>query len=164
MKKSILTSIALVLVALAANAQSTTASHRVKVIAASILEIEMTSTADVVMNFTTSSDYDNGVTALSAAELKVKSNKGWQVAVSTTATNFDAIDALNDAEIAASALKVRKTGTTGYNAITSGNAIANGNKGGHTAGRVFNIDYSLNPGYFAADTYVVPVTFTVSNP
>jgi hypothetical protein len=165
MKKSILTSLALVLLAFAANAQSLTETgHTVQVNAASVLEIVMTSTSTVELNFLSSDDYENGVTATNAAELKVKSNKGWIVAVTCTATNFDAVNANNDTELLASALKVRKNGTNAYSEVTSGATVASGNKGGHTGNRVFNIDYNLNPGYFAADTYTVPVVYTVSNP
>ena len=165
MKKSILTSLALVLLAFAANAQlSTTAGHNVKINAASVLDIVMTVTTDVELDFEDSDDYENGVTVTNAAELKVKSNKGWQVAVTTSATNFESASGNNDTELAASALKVRKNGVVGFSAIDSGDAIATGTKGGHTGARVFTIDYRLNPGYFAADTYTVTVTFTFSNP
>ncbi len=164
MKKSLLT-IALGLLGFASFAQSPTVGHNVKVNASSILEIEMTSTSDVVMAFTTSSHYENGVVAENAAQLKVKSTKPWSVAVSTTATNFDAVVAANDAELAASALKVKKTGASSDVAITSGSSIATGTKGGHAAtSNTFSIEYSLNPGYFAQDSYTVPVTFTVSHP
>ena len=168
MKKSILTSFALVLFALASNAQgpgnSTTASHNVKINAASVLDIVMTATTDVELDFEDSDDYENGVDAPAAAELKVKSNKGWQVAVTTTEENFASESGDNDSELPASALKVRKTGDVDYVSIDSGDAIATGSKGGHTGDRVFTIDYNLNPGYFAADTYTIPVTFTISNP
>ena len=107
MKKSILTSLALVLLAFAANAQlSTTAGHNVKINAASVLDIVMTVTTDVELDFEDSDDYENGVTVTNAAELKVKSNKGWQVAVTTSATNFESASGNNDTELAASALKV----------------------------------------------------------
>ena len=167
MKKSILTTIVLSLVGYASFAfapvDTNKVSHNVKVIASPVLDIQMTSTDDVEMTFATSTDYDNGVESTSAAELKVKATKAWQVTVSTTATNFDAVDNANDTELAAADLKVRKNGTNAYKAITSGDAIATGNKGGHTGNRVFSIDYKLDPGYFAEDTYTVPVTFTVSN-
>lgn len=162
MKKSLLT-IALGFIGFASFAQ--TVGHTVKVNASSVLEISMTSTADVELSFATSSDYETGKVAASAAELKVKSTKPWSVAVSTSATNFDAISPSNDAELPASALKVKKTGATTDVAITSGSAIATGTKGGNAAsGNTFTIDYALNPGYFAQDTYTVPVTFTVSHP
>ena len=168
MKKSILTTIALVFVGFASFAfaplDTNKVSHVVKVIAAPVLDIQMTSADTVVLNFANAADYETGVSALNAAELKVKSTKGWSVTVSTTATTFDAVNPANDAELAASALKVRKNGAAAYHPITSGDNIASGTKGGHTGNRVFTIDYNLNPGFFADDTYTVPVTFTVSNP
>jgi hypothetical protein len=160
MKKSLLT-IALGFIGFASFAQANVASHNVKVNASSVLEITMTSTADVELSFATSADYEGGKTAVAAAELKVKSTKPWSVAVSTSATNFDAILAANDT----SALTVKKTGAAADVAITSGSAIATGTKGGNSAtSNTFTIDYALNPGYFAQDTYTVPVTFTVSHP
>lgn len=165
MKKSILTSLTLILFAFGANAQlSPTTGHTVRINAASVLDLVMTSTNEVLLTFEDTDDYETGVTVENAAELKVKSNKGWIVAVTCTATNFDAVDEDNDTELLASALRVRKNGTNAYAAVTSGATVASGSKGGHTGNRVFTIDYNLNPGYFAADTYTVPVVYTVSNP
>ena len=115
MKKSILTTIALTLFSFVSfafiPADTNKVSHNVKITASSVLDIQMTSAADVPLSFSTFSHYENGVTALNAAELKVKSTKPWNVSVSTSQTNFTPLLSANSSELAASALRVRKNGT-----------------------------------------------------
>lgn len=110
MKKSILTTIALSLVGFATYAQ-TSAEHTVRVIAAPILELKMTSTADEVFNFNTAAKYETGIVNNAATELKVKSSKAWNVHVKGGGTHFTAQNnpTSNSTEIPVGKLSIGKT-------------------------------------------------------
>lgn len=160
MKKSILTSIALVLVAFAANAQ-TSVNHLVKVTASPVLDIQMTSTADVLFAFTSSANYEAGITNAGAAELKVKSTKPWTITSSVPALHFSSGVLLNATELPVSALTVKKSTGSTFGAING--TLTTGPKGGNgTPGNTFNIDYKLDPGYIAQDNYQIAVTYTIT--
>jgi hypothetical protein len=160
MKKSILTSLTLILFAFAANAQTST-NHLVKVIASPVLDIQMTSTADVLFEFATSANYEAGITKSSAAELKVKSTKPWTITSSAPALHFSSGILLNATELPVSALTVKKSTGTTFGSVNS--TLTTGPKGGNgTPGNTFNIDYKLDPGYIAQDNYQVAITYTIT--
>lgn len=164
MKKSILTTIVLTLFALATKAQAppTTAVHSVKVVAASVLEVVMTSTADVVFDFLTTANYDNGITKTNATELKVKSTKPWTIKAQGGAANFNKTVG-NPNDIPLTALTIGSGGSFLAINNTSGTTIKDGPKGGNgTSGNTFSLDYRMNPGYVQQDTYDIAVTYTIS--
>ena len=193
MKKSILTSLALVLLAFAANAQgSTTAQHKVKVIASPVLDISMTSPDDVEFAFDTPEKYEAGITKNAATQLKVKSTKSWTVKASGAAENFTSTSGDNNTELAVGDLEIGSTvittpavpavldpvtsaiitpevpavyGPATYADLTTtpGTTVKTGSKGGNSkSGNTFSLDYKLNPGYIAQDTYTMVVTYTIS--
>lgn len=194
MKKSILTSFALVLLAFAANAQSsssTTAQHTVKVIASPVLDISMTSTADVEFAFDTPEKYEAGIIKNAATQLKVKSTKSWTVKASGASANFSSTSGNNNSELAVGDLEIGSTilipevpavldpltsaiitpavpasfGTATFSDLTTspGIIVKTGTKGGNAkSGNTFSLDYKLNPGYIAQDTYAMVVTYTIS--
>ncbi len=166
MKKSILTTIVLTLFALATKAQvaTTTATHKVTVDAKSVLEVIMTSTADVLFEFKTTADYDNGITKTNATELKVKSTKPWTIKAQGLTANFAKASAgLNPDNIPLSALTIGSGASLLAINNTSGTDIKTGPKGGNGAsGNTFSLDYRLNPGYVQQDLYEVSVTYTIS--
>jgi hypothetical protein len=167
MKKSILTTIVLTILGFGAYAQalSTTASHNVKITAASVLDVKLTSEADVTFNFATVANYEDGIEQTDAAELKVQSNKPWSLAVEALTANFNADDDDNDSEVAASALEIRKSGGTYAALSTTQGTVATGSRGANSVtGNTFKIDYRLDPGFIAADNYSLGVRFTVSQP
>ncbi len=166
MKKSILTTIVLTLFALATKAQTTSQAHIVKVVAASVLEVKMTSVADVVFDFLTTANYDDGITKTAATELKVKSTKPWTIKVQGSANNFNKLTSGNPNDIPITALTIAPSGPTPiFLAInsTTGTTIKEGIKGGNGAsGNTFTLDYKMNPGYVQQDTYDLSVTYTIS--
>ncbi len=164
MKKSILTTIVLTLFALATKAQvaTTTATHKVTVDAKSVLEVIMTSTADVLFEFKTTADYDNGITKTNATELKVKSTKPWTIKAQGSAANFGKTPG-NPNDIPLTALTIGSGASLLAINNTSGTDIKTGPKGGNGAsGNTFSLDYRLNPGYVQQDIYDVSVTYTIS--
>ncbi|MCA0364895.1 MAG: hypothetical protein LCH67_12700 [Bacteroidetes bacterium] len=167
MKKSILTTIVLTILGFGAYAQSfsTTAQHNVKITAGSVLDVQMTSTADVTFNFTTVANYTDGIEQTNAAQLKVQSNKPWSLAVEALTANFDADVAANDTEVSASKLEVRKSGGTYAALSTTQGTVATGARGANSvSGNTFYVDYQLKPGFIAADNYSLGVRYTVSQP
>jgi len=159
MKKSILTTIVLTILGFSAfafaPADTNRVGHNVKIIASSVLDIQMSVSTDVEFNFATSANYEAGITKTDAAELKVKSTKPW---------TFTSTSGNNNTELARSALEFKKSTGSTFAGMSASATVATGTKGGHSAtSNTFKVDYKLNPGYFAQDTYTLPVVYTVSH-
>lgn len=159
MKKSLLT-IALGLIGFASFSQvvvSTTASHNLKINAASILDVALTDTAAIVFDFNTVEKYESGITLANAAELKVRSTKPWKINVNSSYT----VPAGSGLDI--TKLTVKKNGAAAFVAINSASQIATGNRGGQgVSTNNFKLDYEFNPGYIQEGTYTIPVVYTIS--
>ena len=166
MKKSILTSLALVLLAFAANAQgpTPTASHNVKIVASNVMDIAFETPGDYTFTFDNPTKYDNGIDSGPIGNLKVRSTKDWKVQISTTQANFTADLTANNAEVANNKLSITTdAGTTFVPLATTAATIKTGVKGGSgVSGNTFAFGYKMNPGYIAPDNYTIPVTFTIS--
>ncbi len=191
MKKSILTSLALVLLAFAANAQtSPTAQHVVRVVASPVLDISMTSPDDVNFEFDTPEKYEQGIVRNAATELKVKSTKAWTVKASGGSANFASASGNNNTEIEVGDLSIGSTivipavpasidpitnaiipavpesfGSATFTPLTTGPGITakTGLKGGNDqTGNKFKLDYKMTPGYIVDDSYSMTVTYTIS--
>lgn len=145
-------------------AQATTKTHTVTLSINNILELDFDNTTQTLgFTFATATDFESGKTNLSAAGLRVRSNKAWTVSVKANTANFAATVG-GDANVAASTLSVRKNGTTANVALTAADqTLATGAKGGFGT-NTFLIDYIANPGYIAPATYTLGVTFTVTAP
>ncbi|MBK6979340.1 MAG: hypothetical protein IPH28_21465 [Cytophagaceae bacterium] len=168
MKKSILTTIVLTILGFSAfafaPADTNRVGHNVKIIASSVLDIQMSVSTDVEFNFATSANYEAGITKTDAAELKVKSTKPWTVSVGSADANFTSTSGNNNTELARSALEFKKSTGSTFAGMSASATVATGTKGGHSAtSNTFKVDYKLNPGYFAQDTYTLPVVYTVSH-
>jgi len=144
--------------------------------------IDMTFTANgnatgplVSLPFTTTNDYASGVTS-SAQQLKVRSNKNFNVTVKTSATNFSYTGTTTPAPVmpvsGVLGLEVTANGTGGsivapfsaaaYSTLTSTNQnmLSNGTYGGN---QTFSVQYQATPGWsYPAGTYAVDVVYTAT--
>jgi hypothetical protein len=145
-------------------AQTTTKTHTVTLSINNILELDFDNTTqNLGFTFATATDFESGKTNLSAAGLRVRSNKPWTVSVKANTTNF-AATAGGDANVAASTLTVRKNGTTTNVPLSATDqTLATGARGGFGT-NTFLIDYIANPGYISPATYTLGITFTVTAP
>ncbi|MBP6411693.1 MAG: hypothetical protein KA313_11375 [Pseudarcicella sp.] len=164
MKKLLFTIAFGILLGMNTNAQSTTKTHTVTLAINNILELDFDNTTqNLGFTFATATDFESGKTNLSAAGLRVRSNKPWTVSVKANTVNF-ATTAGGDANVPASALAVRKNGTTANVSLTTTDqSLATGSRGGFGS-NTFLIDYVANPGYISPATYTLGVTFTVTAP
>ena len=164
MKKIILSAILCLIGTLWSFGQTTTKTHTITYTVNTILELDFDNTTqNLSFTFATAADFETGKTNLSAAGLRVRSNKPWTVSVKANTANFSAT-AGGDANLTANKLSVRKNGTT--NAIpltTTDQSLATGLKGGFGT-NTFLVDYIANPGYVSPATYTLGVTYTVTAP
>ncbi|MCP9767245.1 hypothetical protein EGI22_04935 [Lacihabitans sp. LS3-19] len=163
MKKNTLVAVLFALAHFSLYSQST-ASHTVRIIAHPILELKFDeSLNNTEFYFSTLSDYDNGITNLQAAGLKVRSNRDWLVNVKANSQTFNS-ESLGESEIKSSVLKVRKTGSnTEIPVDIFDQVIATGSNGGFDKNR-FSLDYIANPGYILPDNYSIELTYTLTSP
>lgn len=145
-------------------AQLTTKTHTVTLSINNILELDFDNTTQVLgFTFANAADFESGKTNLSAAGLRVRSNKPWTVSVKANTANFAASSG-GDGNVLSSTLSVRKNGGTSAIALsTTDQALATGDRGGFGA-NTFLIDYIANPGYVTPATYTLGITFTVTAP
>jgi hypothetical protein len=145
-------------------AQLNSKTHTVTLSINNILELDFDNTTQVLgFTFANAADFESGKTNLSAAGLRVRSNKPWTVSVKANTANF-ATSGGGDGNVLSSTLSVRKNGTTSAIALsTTDQALATGDRGGFGA-NTFQIDYIANPGYVTPATYTLGITFTVTAP
>ena len=157
---------------------NTSASQTTNLVLTNAIDMTFTATGTatgplVSLPFTTTNDYANGV-ASSAQQLKVRSNKNFNVTVKSNATNFSYTGTTTPAPVmpVASVLdvKVSANGTGGaiagtfanYSDITTTaqNIITGGTYGGN---QTFSVMYQATPGWsYPAGTYAVDVTYTAT--
>ena len=182
MKKIIIIAAALIGLHTSASAQSNAsgnAQQSVQLGLSNALEITFTGNnsatgATVPLMFTSVSDYANGVES-AAQQLKVRSNKNFNVTVKTATANFSVTNngSTSTSSMPASALelKVSANGTGGtvaslYNNVykdlssAAASLITNGTSGGN---QTFSVMYKGTPGYaYPAGTYAIDVIYTAT--
>ena len=183
MKKIIIAAAAIIGFATAANAQSNasaTAQQTVQLALSNALEITFTANSSATGNtvslpFTTADDYANGVES-ATQQIKVRSNKAFNVTVKTSGANFMVTNNGNTATSSMPAsvlgLVVTANATGGqlgqnfsastYNSLssTAANLITNANYGGN---QNFTVKYKATPGFaYPAGTYSTDVVYTAT--
>ena len=177
--KKIIAIAALSFVGMAAKAQvASTATQTVNLNLSNAIELTFTGSgtatgAAVNLAFNTVNDYANGVQS-SAQELKVRSNKKFDVTVKTNNASFSYTGSTTPAPVmpvsGVLGLKVSANGTggtiagsfAGYTSLssTAANLIANGLNGGN---QTFSVMYNATPGVtYPAGTYTVDVVYTAT--
>jgi hypothetical protein len=182
MKKIIILSAAVLSCNMAANAQATSsANQNVALSLSNAIAITFvssgTSTGTAVsIPFTTVADYTNGVSS-SAQQLKVQSNKVFNVTVNANAANFTYSGTTTPAPtmpvsgVLAAEVTVNGTGGTVASAFnntyasltsTAQSLIATCANGGN---QTFSVQYQATPGFaYPAGTYTTNVVYTVTQP
>jgi len=184
MKKIIVFSAILLCITGLANAQvnsnnaSGTAQQTVQLQLSNALEITFTGSntatgSTVALPFTTVDHYQNGVES-AAQQLKVRTNKNFNVTVKTNAAKFTVNNGTTTvtSTMPASVLDVKVTanGTGGsiagsfsnYTDLSqnAANLITNGTYGGN---QTFSVQYKAQPGFaYPAGTYAIDVVYTAT--
>jgi hypothetical protein len=182
MKKIIILSAAVLGFNMAANAQATsTANQNVALSLSNAIAITFVSSGTatgtaVTIPFTTVADYTNGVTS-SAQQLKVQSNKAFNVTVNANAANFTYSGTTTPSPtmpvsgVLAAQVTANGTGgtvATGFNSAyanltsTAQSMISTCANGGN---QTFSVQYMATPGFaYPAGTYTTNVVYTVTQP
>ncbi len=184
MKKIIIFSALLLTIATFAHAQvnsnnaSSTAQQTVQLQLSNALEITFTGNnsatgSTVTLPFTTVDHFANGVES-SAQQLKVRTNKNFNVTVKANAATFSVTNGSNTTTstmpVSVLDVKVSANNTGGsiagnYNnytdlSTTAANIITNGSYGGN---QTFSVMYKATPGFaYPAGTYSIDVVYTAT--
>ncbi len=179
MKKIILFSLALLGLAQIADAQATSSANQnvalslSNAIAITFVSSGTSTGGTVSIPFNTVSDYTNGVTS-STEQLKVQSNKNFNVSIQSSSTNFSYSGSTTPAPIMqiASVLQflVSANNTGGSLSYTSYASVPSGmgtiiNWGSPGGNQTFSVTYKANPGFsFPAGTYTANIIYTATQP
>lgn len=142
------------------NAQtSANASQTVSLNLENAINISITSASGTNFTFSSTSDYQNGLTNLNASTLQVKSNRPWAVTVASATANFSG-PAAPAPLMPSSVLGVRLNGGSSFKALSaSAGSLTSGARGVSS----FNVDYNANPGFsYDAGTYSISVVYTAT--
>jgi hypothetical protein len=173
MKKLILFTASIFTIGFSANAQQS-AQQTIQLDLSNALEITFTSNGTttgptVTLPFTTVNDYASGVQS-AAQQLKVRSNKAFNVAVKGNTAFFATGGGASTMPVSALQVKVFANSTGGSIAGTyagytdlstaAANVITNGTYGGN---QLFSVMYNANPGFaYPAGTYTMDVVYTAT--
>lgn len=116
----------------------------------------------VEYTFDTKEKYDQGIFEAQATQVEVEANMEWQITISAGEDRFegDLGNSLNPG-----VFNYAKTGETMQALAYQGNSapVATGAAGKRKApGNTFFVDYYVNPGYEAPDTYQITLVYTIS--
>lgn len=163
MKKQIfLMALAITALSVKGISQAATAntSHSVSLSLTNLMSISFTAGgAGVTMNFSTASDYTNGVTSANAATLSVQSNRNYNVTVKSSSANFSSTAATTMP--VNNVLYVKESNQTTFTNLstTDQTLLSNQTKGTAT----INVDYKATPGLnYDAGTYTATVVYTAT--
>ena len=135
----------------------------VDIVVPTVLDLQITSGANPVVDFNQTSKIDNGIELLAATSLTYRSNKDWFITIKAGSANF--IGGLAGSPMPASVIKYRVSGI-GANYIPLSTieqplfpAIGPRGTGSGT------IDFKIDPGYnyAPAQNYSLQVIYTISN-
>jgi len=145
----------------AATAQaSSTANHNATLSLSNAIEISFTDgAAGASLSFSTASQYNDGVTAESAATLRVRSNKAYNVTVKTATANFNSTAAT--VMPVSGVLHVKENTQSAFKSLSNAdqNLLINQSRGINT----FKVTYRSTPGFnYDAGTYSVNVIYTAT--
>jgi hypothetical protein len=161
MKKSILTSLALIAFAFVAKAQSV--SHTVTITIPTVMDVRFNASGpnNTTFTFTNGAEIEAGIENLNASGLQVRSNKNWKLSVKAQQANFTpSVTVATD--MPASVLSVKRGAGSYLTLTTTDQELTTGNKGGFGLNS-FNVDYKAAPTFdYEPATYTIPVVYTVA--
>lgn len=117
-------------------------------------------------NFTTTSDYLDGITTLNYSTLSVKSNVLWLVEVAANAADFTAMGGGASSTMPCSVLKFRLNGSaTFFTMTTASQTLQTGDQGdASSSGNTFGMDINFNPGFnYPGGQYSLSLIYTITN-
>jgi hypothetical protein len=142
------------------SAQGTTASHIITLNLSNAIELTFSQgSSGVGFTFNNTATFQNGIVSANAATLQIKSNRGFNVSVKTSASNFTSSAAtvmpVNNI------LFVKESGQANYlNLSTSDQTLISGQTLGT---KTFGVTYKATPGFnHDGGTYTVNVIYTAT--
>ncbi|MEJ6979307.1 hypothetical protein WG906_02520 [Pedobacter sp. P351] len=138
----------------------------IDIIVPTVLDLEVTSGANQVVDFNQTSKIDNGIELLSATILTYTSNKAWFITIKSGSSNFTG--GMGGSPMPASVIKYRINGSgspyVALSATEQALVATTGSKYPRGTGTT-TIDFNVNPGYIypPADNYSLQIIYTISN-
>lgn len=161
MKKMFIAAIGILAINVAANAQaSNNASHNATLNLSNAIEISFTAGGSgVSLAFSTADHYNDGVEALNAASIRIRSNKAYNVTVKAGAANFTSSSATTMPVSGVLAVKESNQGSFLGLTASDQNLLTGQSRGVNN----FDVSYRATPGFsYDAGTYTVSVIYTAT--
>jgi len=161
MKQLFLAIIGLFIFHATSSAQATaSAAHNVGLQLSNAIEVSFVDGASgASLAFSTADHYNNGVTAESAASIRVRSNKAYNVTVKSATANFNSSAAT--VMPVSGVLHVKENSQAGFTSITNTdqNLLTNQSRGVN----IFKLTYRATPGFnYDGGTYSVNIIYTAT--
>ncbi|MDB5232792.1 MAG: hypothetical protein JWN76_3597 [Chitinophagaceae bacterium] len=158
--KNLTLSIAFILVAAFANAQSQSATNNQTVTLSLADKIDITNVTgnNPTLTFASTADYASGIALTNASSFQVRSNKPWNLTVKANAANFSGPVGNT---MPSSALQVKKNGAGSFVGLstTDQTLVSGGTRGVNTVA----VDYNANPGFnYDGGSYTLVVVYTAT--
>lgn len=132
-----------------------------------VLNFTITSNASSAINFTSSSDFSDGISIPNFATVKIKSNVAWAFGVSTTTPFFSASGPYASTDMPSQVLAMRLSTQTQHQPLTTTSKIlTTGTRGDdQAAGNFFNLSLHADPKYdYGPGIYSVTINYTLTAP
>jgi hypothetical protein len=129
-----------------------------------VMSLKVVKTGNLDFKFNTVDDLIQGSTKLNMFSVDIKSNKNWNLSVSSLTENFLAAGPNSSTDVSSSIVSIKRNTSSNFVPITQNPAsIATGVRGANTTASRFNLDLKVTPGLnYDGGFYTVVVLFTIS--
>ena len=129
-----------------------------------VMTLKVAKTGNLDFKFNTVDDLIQGSAKLNMFSVDIKSNKNWNLSVSSLTENFLAAGPNSSTAVSASIVSIKRNSSSTYLPIAQNpTSIATGVRGANTTTSRFNLDLKVTPGLnYDGGFYTVVLLFTIS--
>ncbi len=129
-----------------------------------VMTLKVLKTGNLDFKFNTVDDLLQGSAKLNMFSVDIKSNKNWNLSVSSLTENFLAAGPNSSTTVSSNIVSIKRNSSSIYIPIAQNpSSLATGVRGANTTSSRFNLDLKVTPGLnYDGGFYTVVVLFTIS--
>lgn len=129
-----------------------------------VMTLKVNKTGNLDFKFNTVDDLVQGAAKLNMFSVDIKSNKNWNLSVSSLTENFLAAGPNSSTAVSANIISIKRSSSSTYVPVVQNpTSIATGARGTNTPTSKFNLDLKVTPGLnYDGGFYTVVLLFTIS--
>lgn len=129
-----------------------------------VMTLKVNKTGNLDFKFNTVDDLVQGAAKLNMFSVDIKSNKNWNLSVSSLTENFLAAGPNSSTAVSANIISIKRSSSSTYVPVAQNpTSIATGVRGTNTPTSKFNLDLKVTPGLnYDGGFYTVVLLFTIS--